>query len=230
MSCDIYLDVDYHPVNRQEGVMRKPAQEAARTRARIVATAAGKFREAGIVATGLNGLMHAAGLTHGGFYKHFESKDQLVADACAYIAGTVTSAMVEQASEAPAPERLATFISAYLSPAHRDHPETGCGLAALGCEIGRMGESARASGTEAFGELTAALVTLDPRLRGPGGEARARAAVATMVGAIVSARAVGDANLSCAILKDARSSLLKQLDAPAAGDSKSPCGAARKNG
>ena len=62
--------------------MRKPAEEAARTRARIIATAASKFREDGVVATGLSGIMGAAGLTHGGFYKHFESKDQLVVEAC----------------------------------------------------------------------------------------------------------------------------------------------------
>ena len=63
--------------------MRKSREEAARTRKRIVTAAAGEFRKNGIVATGLNDLMKAAGLTHGGFYKHFESKDQLVAEACA---------------------------------------------------------------------------------------------------------------------------------------------------
>ena len=63
--------------------MRKSREEAAQTRKRIVMAAAGEFRKNGVVATGLNDLMSAAGLTHGGFYKHFESKDQLVAEACA---------------------------------------------------------------------------------------------------------------------------------------------------
>ena len=63
--------------------MRKSKEEAAETRRRIVTAAAGEFREHGIVATGLSDLMQAAGLTHGGFYKHFESKDQVVAEACA---------------------------------------------------------------------------------------------------------------------------------------------------
>ena len=63
--------------------MRKSKQEAAETRRRIVSAAAGEFRDHGIVATGLADLMQAAGLTHGGFYKHFESKDQVVAEACA---------------------------------------------------------------------------------------------------------------------------------------------------
>ena len=69
--------------------MRKSREEAAQTRKRIVTAAAGEFRKNGIVATGLNDLMKAAGLTHGGFYKHFESKDQLVAEACAEAVETM---------------------------------------------------------------------------------------------------------------------------------------------
>jgi len=72
--------------------MRKSREEAALTRKRIVTTASGEFRKNGIVATGLNNLMSAAGLTHGGFYKHFESKDQLVAEACAEAVETANSA------------------------------------------------------------------------------------------------------------------------------------------
>ena len=196
--------------------MRKPAEEAARTRARIVETAAGKFRQDGVVATGLNGLMNAAGLTHGGFYKHFDSKEQLVAEACAYIARTTASAMVQDASAAPVDERLALFVGAYLSRAHRDHPGTGCGLAALGPEIGRMPQAARAGAAEAFNAFTDALVTLDPRLRGAEGGGRARAAVATMIGAMVAARAVGDPELSTSILKDSCASVLAELGRPGA--------------
>ena len=119
------------------------------------------------------------------------------------------------ASEAPEAERLARFIRAYLSSSHRDHPETGCGLAALGGEMGRMQESARACGTEAFNELTAALgCARRPALAGRRARRARGSIVATMVGAMVCARAVGDANLSRAILKDARESLLRRLAAP----------------
>ena len=69
--------------------MRKSKEEAALTRKRIVTAAAEEFRKNGIVATGLNDLMKAAGLTHGGFYKHFESKDQLVTEACAEAVETM---------------------------------------------------------------------------------------------------------------------------------------------
>src|SRR3954469_8038444 len=104
------------------GAMRKSREEAAQTRKRIVTAAAGEFRKSGIVATGLNDLMKAAGLTHGGFYKHFESKDQLVAEACA----EAVEALIEKVSAA-GPGAGAT----YPSPRHRDHPADGCPLAAI---------------------------------------------------------------------------------------------------
>ncbi len=78
--------------------------------------------------------------------------------------------------------------------------------------MGRMGPQVRAVGTEAFGELTGALVRLEPRLKGHEGEARARVAAATMVGALICARAVGDEALSHAILKDARERVIARLE------------------
>src|SRR5271167_3450244 len=96
-------------------VMRKSREEAARTRKRIVTAASGEFRKNGIVATGLNDLMSAAGLTHGGFYKHFESKDQLVAEACAEAVETILEMLAAAAS------KKGGAAAAYLSTDHRDH-------------------------------------------------------------------------------------------------------------
>src|SRR5580704_9603886 len=96
--------------------MRNSREEAAKTRKRIVTSAAGEFRRNGIVATGLNDLMKAAGLTHGGFYKHFESKDQLVAEACAE-AGAALIAKVNAAGSGAG--------ATYLSTWHRDNPAHG---------------------------------------------------------------------------------------------------------
>src|SRR2546421_221637 len=112
--------------------MRKSREEAAQTRQRIVNTAAAEIRKNGIVASGLNELMAAAGLTRGGFYKHFESKSQLVAEAFAQAARQVTVqrfATAASRGKSPAAE--------YLSAAHRDHPDFGCPLAAIGAELGR---------------------------------------------------------------------------------------------
>src|ERR1700675_5069720 len=107
--------------------MRKWREEAAKTRKRIVTAAAGQFRKNGIVATGLADLMTAAGLTHGGFYKHFESKDQLVAEACAEAVEVLMGRLTAAASAGPG-----AAVAAYLSTVHRDNPEAGCPLAAIG--------------------------------------------------------------------------------------------------
>ena len=123
--------------------MRKSKEEAAETRKRIVTAAAGEFREHGIVATGLADLMKAAGLTHGGFYKHFESKDQVVAEACA----EAVRVLMEKLEAAPS---KGSALGSYLSIRHRDDPATGCPLAALGSELARSDEKTREAATEGF--------------------------------------------------------------------------------
>ena len=193
--------------------MRNSNKEAARTRAKIVAAAAEKFRRDGIVATGLNPLMAAAGLTHGGFYKHFASKDELIDEAWRHMA-KASLATLEAAIASAAPDaRARAFVDAYLAPAHRDNPGSGCGFAALGPEIGRANGALRRAASESFEALAAAFAALDPRLQGPDGLARARAMIAAMIGALVAARAVGDPALSDAILEAARARLAAELEA-----------------
>src|ERR1700746_2206604 len=102
--------------------MRKSREAAAKTRKRIVRAAARKVRKHGIVATGLNDLMKAAGLTHGGFYKHFESKDQLVTEACAEAVEAIIE-FVRNAAAGGTP-----VAKAYLSTRQRDNPAAGCPL------------------------------------------------------------------------------------------------------
>src|SRR5690348_18403319 len=112
--------------------MRRSKQDAAETRQRIVSAAAAEFRRNGISDTGLKDLMKAAGLTHGGFYKHFESKDQLVAEACA---AAVDAAIASWGMEAQ--PMINAAVAAYLSTRHRDDPASGCPLAAIGSELTR---------------------------------------------------------------------------------------------
>src|SRR5260370_6003258 len=123
--------------------MRRSREAAAETRKRIVRAAARKFREQGIVATGLADLMKAAGLTHGGFYKHFASKDQLVAEATTAALDTVLEGMAAHPTTSAA-------VAAYLSARHRDNPASGCPLAALGGELARSDKKAPAASTPAF--------------------------------------------------------------------------------
>src|ERR1700683_2474874 len=115
---------------RHVRVMRKSREEAAQTRKRIVTAASEELRKNGIVATGLNDLMKAAGLTHGGFYKHFESKDQLVAEACAEAVDAMIGVMAAQPT-------INAAVAAYLSTPHWDDPACRCPLAAIGSELAR---------------------------------------------------------------------------------------------
>ena len=126
-------------LHQQPGPRGALPEEAAQTRKGIVTAASEEFRKNGIVATGLNDLMSAAGLTHGGFYKHFASKDQLVAEACAEAVKTILETLAATASEKGA------AAAAYLSTDHRDNPATGCPLSAIGSELARSDEKTRAA-------------------------------------------------------------------------------------
>src|SRR6266478_7826505 len=111
--------------------MRKSKQEAAITRQRIVKAAAAEFRRNGIAGTGLADLMAAAGLTHGGFYRHFDSKDQIVAEACTAAAETLLRQLAAPVAKKSSRRGLKTIVEKYLSAAHRDEPADGCPIAAL---------------------------------------------------------------------------------------------------
>jgi TetR/AcrR family transcriptional regulator, transcriptional repressor for nem operon len=178
--------------------MRKSKEEAAETRKRIVRAAAREFREQGIVATGLADLMKAAGLTHGGFYKHFASKDQLVAEA-------TVAAMDSILEELSAHPTVNSVVAEYLSTRHRDNPASGCPLAALGDELARSDKKARAAATAGFVRLVDILAgkahTADVRRQ-------ALVAAVTMIGAVTMSRVVSDSKLSAEILGAAKKNLV----------------------
>ncbi len=133
--------------------MRKSKEETAATRARIVATAATEFRRQGIEATGLAELMAAAGLTHGGFYRHFDSKEQLVGEACAAALASTSESLSSAAQGKPHRKCLRAIVSKYLSTAHRDRPQAGCAFAAIGSEMARADKKTRAVATASFSKL-----------------------------------------------------------------------------
>ncbi len=178
--------------------MRKSREEAARTRERIVTAAAGEFRKHGVVATGLNDLMKAAGLTHGGFYKHFESKDQLVAEACA----EAVRALIEKMSAAGQGAG-----AVYLSTGHRDNPAAGCPLAAIGSELSRGDEKTRVVATDGFLQLVEIMAGQFGEIPPEVARRRALVAVSTMIGALTMSRIVTDPGLSGEILRSAEESM-----------------------
>lgn len=176
--------------------------QARENRERIVATAARLFRERGITGVSVADVSAAAGLTHGGFYKQFESKDALVEEAIAH-------AFTEQASRigvtgAPLDdEARGAFLTNYLSPEHRDEPGAGCPSA------GFAGDVAREAGGEAARETYADGVLAYARLLGGDGEPDL-AAVSTMVGALILARATAGTDLSEQLLRAAKEALVER--------------------
>ena len=186
--------------------MRKSRIEAAKTRERIVTAAAAEFRQHGIAATGLADLMKAAGLTHGGFYRHFALKDQLVAEACSAANATMTERVASSASQKRGRKGLEAAVADYLSAEHRDNPRDGCPLAALGSELARADTQTRAAATAGFLKLVDALAG---GIDGMPDEARRRALVAalTLIGALTVSRVVTDQALSNAILRNAEDSI-----------------------
>jgi TetR/AcrR family transcriptional regulator, transcriptional repressor for nem operon len=182
--------------------MGHSSAEKAITHERIVTHASRRFREKGLTGIGIAELMKEVGLTVGGFYKHFGSRDDLVAEAMRWASGE-WKRRLDAAPSGGAPVTFEFLVDDYLSEAHRDHPGTGCPVSALSADIARSDKRTRAlvtAGAKETIELLAATI------RGSGEEekaARSRAIMAycALVGAVATARAVSDEQLSREILK-----------------------------
>jgi len=187
--------------------MRRSKQDAAETRRRIIIAAAAEFRRNGITDTSNSDLMAAAGLTHGGFYRHFESKDQLVAEACDAAARSMVDKFAAAAVGKSARRRLGAATARYLSTDHRDDPAHGCPLAALGSEVARCDEGVRSAATDGFRRLVAIIAAQYEGTRPDLAKQRALAAASMMIGALTMSRIVTDPELSSEILSQANSYL-----------------------
>jgi TetR/AcrR family transcriptional regulator, transcriptional repressor for nem operon len=175
-------------------------EQAVRNRERIVETAAQLFRERGFEGIRVADLMKEAGLTHGGFYGHFSSKEDLIAEASGRALVRSLEALSQAAQRAPG-DPLSAVAGAYLTSRHRDNPGAGCLLAALGPDVSRQGPAIRRSVTDHVCGAVDLLVTM---VRGKSKAARRQKALstyATLVGALVMARAVDDRALSQEILE-----------------------------
>jgi TetR/AcrR family transcriptional regulator, transcriptional repressor for nem operon len=183
---------------------RHSQDEKAKNHERIVEVAAARIRESGTTTPGVAEIMHAAGLTHGGFYKHFGSRDELIAEAAdrAFAENQGAVAAVTEGVDDP----LAAFVDWYVSDEHRDSPASGCGVVALGGDAARGETGVRAAYTKQVKRYVACLEEL---LGGANPETRRQATVmlSTLVGAILVARAVNDPELSDEIIDDVRATL-----------------------
>jgi TetR/AcrR family transcriptional repressor of nem operon len=179
--------------------MRVTRLQAAENRERVLDVATRLFRERGIDGIGLDDIMKAAGLTHGGFYGHFKSKEDLVAQACARAVSRMRqnwTNVVEQSTGDP----LEALAATYLTPKHRDGAGRGCPMAALGPEVARQSHTVRRAFTD---ELRPFLRYLTGVVRGSSNTRRrqkALTAYASLVGALVVSRAVDDPALSDEVL------------------------------
>ena len=177
--------------------------EKAKTHKRIVQIASKRFREDGLAGVGVADVMKEAGLTVGGFYKHFDSRDDLVAEALSAALGRLKRQEDAAASGGP-PLTYAKVVDDYLSEAHRDKPGTGCPISALVGDIARSDKRTRSLATEGIRSDIQVLSGLIAGLiRGKDKAARAKAILtfSALVGAIELARAVSDDELSSEILK-----------------------------
>jgi TetR/AcrR family transcriptional regulator, transcriptional repressor for nem operon len=183
--------------------MRHSKAEKAKTHKRIVAIASKRFREEGLAGIGIADLMKEAGLTVGGFYKHFKSRDALVAEAVGSALGMWKDQVDAAASGGP-PVTYESLVNDYLSETHRNHPGTGCPVGALTGDIARSDKRTRAVVTRQIRDNIELLATLIRDTNGKGkGTPRSQAVLAycALIGAIGVSRAVSDQQLSREILK-----------------------------
>jgi TetR/AcrR family transcriptional repressor of nem operon len=177
------------------------------TRQRIIALASERFRKDGVEAVGIAGLMAEAGLTHGGFYAHFDSKEALVRAATAAAFEGSRQSLENNSKD------LEGFIRRYLRASHRDTPEKGCAAVTLSAEIARHEPETRAVFSSyiaaIFERIAAQLPAAIPAEQRP---AIARGIFSTLAGALQLSRAVTDQTLSDAILQDGIKAALKLAD------------------
>lgn len=180
--------------------MRYSQNHKAQTHQRIIKEASVRFRRDGIGATGLQPLMKALNLTHGGFYAHFKSKDELVEKAL-QAAATELDAHCEMLFSQERP--LEAFIDSYLSEWHHTSPDQGCPLPTMSSELGQRGQQSPT--TDAV--LDARLKQIETALASPSADEQSLVIMSTLVGALVLARSVENPELATRILDVVRESL-----------------------
>jgi AcrR family transcriptional regulator len=178
------------------------------THERIVAVAARAIRRSGYDGTGVADIMKEAGLTHGAFYSHFTSREAMLAEAAGQACAESAAAVAEVVANVPHGRALESMLRAYLSKEHLEHTEVGCPLAALGSETSRQAAEVRRVTTRHIKEMVDLTARQSPDWGQPAAHERALATVATMVGALLLARAVDEPVLSDSLREAALKHLL----------------------
>src|SRR4051812_26272689 len=169
------------------------------THERIVETAARAIRRSGYDGTGVAEIMKEAGLTHGGFYAHFDSREGMLAEAADRAGADTVAFLTRVAATAPAKQELEAMLRTYLSKEHLESVESGCAVAALGSEMPRQGSKVRQVATRRIKEMIDLVARFSPNWGKPEAHEQALVTMATALGALVLARAVDDPKLSDAV-------------------------------
>lgn len=199
---------DGHHMSTTKRAISPTRKEA--THERIVEAAGRAIRRSGYRGTGVADIMKQAGLTHGGFYAHFASRDAMLAEAADRAGAETVATMERVAAAAPREQALEAILRTYLSKAHVEAIETGCSVAALGSEMPRQAPKVRRAATRRIKEMIDLVGRQSPDWGQPGAHERALVTLATAVGALVLARAVDDPKLSDAVRQAALHHLTHQ--------------------
>jgi TetR/AcrR family transcriptional repressor of nem operon len=167
-----------------------------------------RLREKGAHGVGVADLMKDAGLTHGGFYAHFDSREALVIEAFAHAMDRSTDRWRKLAEQTAPEQRLATIVESYLTPLHRDDPGHGCAVPTLGAEIARESPKTRKAFAAKLEQMIDMLAEQIPDVPPKAARKQAMAALATMMGTLVLARVAGNGEFSDEILAAGRDAVL----------------------
>jgi TetR/AcrR family transcriptional regulator, transcriptional repressor for nem operon len=195
--------------------MRYSKEHKQETHERIVKRAAVRLREKGAHGIGVADLMKEAGLTHGGFYAHFDSREALVTEAIAHIMDSSTKRWRELHEKTPPERRLASIVDSYLSAAHRDDPGHGCAVPTLGAEIARESPKTRKAFAAKLEQMIDALASVIPDLPPKAARKQAIGMLGTMMGTVVMSRIAGSGEFSDEILAAGREAVLGHATRPA---------------
>jgi TetR/AcrR family transcriptional repressor of nem operon len=188
--------------------MRYSREHKLETHARIVRKASVRLREKGAHGIGVADLMKDAGLTHGGFYAHFDSREALVIEAFTHAMDRSTERWRKLAEQTPPERRLAMIVNTYLTPLHRDDPGHGCSVPALGAEIARESPKTRRAFAGRLEQMIDMLAAQLPGVPRKAARKQAMAAIATMMGTLVLARVAGSGDFSDELLGAGRDAVL----------------------
>jgi TetR/AcrR family transcriptional repressor of nem operon len=194
--------------------MRYSREHKLETHARIVKKASVRLREKGAHGIGVADLMKEAGLTHGGFYAHFDSREALVIEAFAHAMDRSTERWRKLAEATPPEKRLAAIVDSYLTTVHRDDPGHGCAVPTLGAEIARESPKTRKAFAAKLAQMIEMLADQIPEVPRKTARKQAMAAVATMMGTLVLSRIAGSGEFSDEILGAGREAVLERASQP----------------